>query len=81
MFEHLVRTYSVMKYNSINNEASFIQFYLRSIFTRVFHTIQGDKDELLPCESLIVDLHRSLTLPTRFSSLGGASCVCFPLAH
>lgn len=65
MFERLVKAYSKIKTNNINDEASFVQFYLRRFFTKVFQAIQCDKDGLLPTNRFFTELHSAINLPSR----------------
>ncbi|MCO5554841.1 hypothetical protein L7F22_008377 [Adiantum nelumboides] len=71
IFERLVKAYSSIKTNNLNNEASFVQFHLRSGFTRVFQALQKDLDGLLPSDRLIQELHASLNLPYAISQRCG----------
>ncbi|MCO5569490.1 hypothetical protein L7F22_023203 [Adiantum nelumboides] len=78
IFERLVKAYSSIKTNNLNNEASFVQFYLRSGFTRVFQALQKDLDGLLPSDRLIQELHASLNLPYTISQQCGNMDICVP---
>ncbi|MCO5604761.1 hypothetical protein L7F22_058931 [Adiantum nelumboides] len=78
IFERLVKAYSSIKTNNLNNEASFVQFHLRSGFTRVFQALQKDLDGLLPRDRLIQELHASLNLPYAISQQCGNMDICVP---
>ncbi|MCO5559186.1 hypothetical protein L7F22_012781 [Adiantum nelumboides] len=62
IFEHLVKAYSSIKTNNMEDEASFVKFYLRRFFTRAFQAIRSDTDGMLPMERFLKKLHCSLSL-------------------
>ncbi|MCO5583398.1 hypothetical protein L7F22_037309 [Adiantum nelumboides] len=61
IFERLVKIYNTIKTNNMQDEASFVQFYLRKFFTKVFQVVLSDCDGLLLECRFLRTLHASMS--------------------
>ncbi|MCO5592710.1 hypothetical protein L7F22_046713 [Adiantum nelumboides] len=78
IFEWLVKIYSSIKTNNIQDEASFVQFYLRKFFTKVFLVVRSDSDGLLPEHRFLRTLHGSMHAHGNISTTEGHLEECPP---
>ncbi|MCO5591017.1 hypothetical protein L7F22_044993 [Adiantum nelumboides] len=78
IFERLVKIYSSIKTNNIQDEASFVQFYLRKFFTKVFLVVRSDSDGLLPEHRFLRTLHGSMHAHGNISATEGHLEECPP---
>ncbi|MCO5567926.1 hypothetical protein L7F22_021622 [Adiantum nelumboides] len=78
IFERLVKIYSSIKTNNIQDEASFVQFYLRKFFTKVFLVVRSDSDGLLLEHRFLRTLHGSMHAHGNISAIEGHLEECPP---